>query len=107
VLFFWGGWGKIAAAGSTQYVIDRWRPQLLVNLGTCGGFDGAIERDMVVLAIKTVVYDIVEQMGHHEDANVIVFNARGQSHGREADVECRGSMAGIISPIRSRKPGAH
>ncbi|HXV98482.1 MAG TPA: hypothetical protein VEC93_08665, partial [Anaerolineae bacterium] len=38
VLFFHGGWGKIAAAASAQYVIDRWSPALLVNLGTCGGF---------------------------------------------------------------------
>ena len=68
VLFFQGGWGKIAAASSTQYVIDRWFPQLLVNLGTCGGFDGAIERDTIVLAIRTVVYDIVEQMGDYDEA---------------------------------------
>ncbi|HEX9618204.1 MAG TPA: hypothetical protein VGA03_12395, partial [Anaerolineales bacterium] len=25
VRFFHGGWGKIAAAASTQYVIDRWK----------------------------------------------------------------------------------
>ena len=68
VLFFQGGWGKIAAASSTQYVIDRWRPQLLVNLGTCGGFDGAIERHAIVLATRTVVYDIVEQMGDYDEA---------------------------------------
>ncbi len=68
LLFFQGGWGKIAAASSTQYVIDRWRPQLLLNLGTCGGFEGAIERHSTVLATRTVVYDIVEQMGDHAEA---------------------------------------
>ena len=68
VLFFQGGWGKIAAAASTQYVIDRWRPQLLINLGTCGGFDGAIARGTIVLATRTVVYDIVEQMGDYDEA---------------------------------------
>ncbi|MBI4639201.1 MAG: hypothetical protein HY731_00800 [Candidatus Tectomicrobia bacterium] len=26
VFFFQGGWGKISAAASTQYVIDRWSP---------------------------------------------------------------------------------
>src|SRR5579871_4523461 len=26
VLFFHGGWGKVAAAGSTQYVIDNFHP---------------------------------------------------------------------------------
>jgi adenosylhomocysteine nucleosidase len=60
---FHGGWGKIASAASTQYAIDRWQPSLLVNLGTCGGFEGAIERGEIVLVEKTIVYDIIEQMG--------------------------------------------
>ena len=68
VLFFHGGWGKIAAAASTQYVIGRWQPDLLVNLGTCGGFVGLIEPGEVVLADRTVVYDIVEQMGDPDEA---------------------------------------
>jgi adenosylhomocysteine nucleosidase len=68
VLFFHGGWGKIAAAASTQYVIDRWRPGLLVNLGTCGGFAGKAEVGDVILATKTVVYDIVEAMGDPDEA---------------------------------------
>jgi adenosylhomocysteine nucleosidase len=68
VLLFHGGWGKIAAAASTQYAIDRWKPRLLVNLGTCGGFRGAIEKGEVLLADKTVVYDIVEQMGNAAEA---------------------------------------
>jgi adenosylhomocysteine nucleosidase len=63
MIFFQGGWGKIAAAGSTQYAIDRWSPELLINLGTCGGFEGAIERDEIVLVDRTIVYDIYEQMG--------------------------------------------
>jgi adenosylhomocysteine nucleosidase len=66
VLFFHGGWGKIAAAASTQYAIDRWAPELLINLGTCGGFEGEIERETVILVERTVVYDIVEQMGDPE-----------------------------------------
>ena len=45
-LFFHGGWGKIAAAASTQYAIDRWAPDLLVNLGACGGLEGEIERGL-------------------------------------------------------------
>lgn len=63
LLFFHGGWGKIAAAGSTQYVIDRWQPELLINLGTCGGFAGQVERGTTILVEKTIVYDILEQMG--------------------------------------------
>lgn len=67
VIFFHGGWGKIAAAASTQYAIDRWQPELLVNLGTCGGFEGEIERGEIVLVERTVVYDIIEQMGDFDE----------------------------------------
>lgn len=66
-LFFKGGWGKISAAASTQYAIDRWRPNLLVNLGTCGGFEGEIERNALVLVERAIVYDIFEEMGDAED----------------------------------------
>ncbi len=61
--FIQGGWGKISAAASTQYAIDRYDPELLINLGTCGGISGQIERGAVVLVERTVVYDIFEQMG--------------------------------------------
>ncbi len=66
-LHFHGGWGKIAAAASTQYVIDRWAPDLLINVGTCGGFEGRVEDDTVVLADRAVVYDIVERMGDYDE----------------------------------------
>ncbi len=65
---FQGGWGKISAAASAQYAIDRWRPESLINLGTCGGIAGRIERFANVLVTKTIVYDIVEQMGDAQEA---------------------------------------
>jgi adenosylhomocysteine nucleosidase len=57
------GWGKIASAGMMQYVIDHLKPDLIVNLGTCGGFEGVIDQGEVVLVEQTFVYDIVELMG--------------------------------------------
>jgi adenosylhomocysteine nucleosidase len=60
---FHGGWGKVSAAASAQYVIDHFQPDLLVNLGTCGGFAGRIETGTVILVERTLVYDIIEQMG--------------------------------------------
>lgn len=68
VVFFHGGYGKVAAAGSTQYAIDRWHPGLLVNLGTCGGFGGERKVGDVVLASETIIYDIVERMGDPDEA---------------------------------------
>ena len=66
VVFLHGGWGKVAAAGSTQYAIDRWGPGLLVNLGTCGGFEGQVEVGAVILAERTLIYDIYDQMFDEE-----------------------------------------
>ena len=66
--FFHGGWGKISAAATTQYVIDHFEPDLLVNLGTCGGFEGRVERGTIILAERTIVYDIIEQMSDPDEA---------------------------------------
>jgi adenosylhomocysteine nucleosidase len=62
VRLFQGGWGKISAAASTQYVLDHDRPDLLVNLGTCGGLRGRVESGAIILVEKTLVYDLIEQM---------------------------------------------
>ncbi|MFC2052679.1 hypothetical protein ACFLV7_00045 [Chloroflexota bacterium] len=67
LVFFHGGWGKISAAASTQYVIDKYSPDLLINLGTCGGFEGEIETGTIIMAEKTIVYDIFEQMYDNDD----------------------------------------
>jgi len=69
VLVFHGGWGKVRAAASTQYVIDHWDPPLIINLGTCGGFEDITKRFAIVLATKTVIYDIVERMGNPDEAS--------------------------------------
>ncbi len=63
ISFFHSGWGKIASSGSIQYVIDRYSPDLIVNLGTCGGFEGDVEQGEIILVDRTYVYDIVELMG--------------------------------------------
>jgi adenosylhomocysteine nucleosidase len=68
VRFMHGGWGKIAAAASTQYALDRFAPRLLVNLGTCGGFEGEVRRGDIILCERTVVYDIIEQMSDPDAA---------------------------------------
>jgi adenosylhomocysteine nucleosidase len=67
--FFHTGWGKIASAGALQYIIDHHAPDLIVNLGTCGGFEGVVARGEVILVERTMVYDIVELMGDLDIAN--------------------------------------
>jgi adenosylhomocysteine nucleosidase len=51
ISFFHSGWGKIASAGSMQYVIDKYSPHLIVNLGTCGGFVGGVEQGEIILVL--------------------------------------------------------
>lgn len=62
IRFLHGRWGKVAAAGSTQYAIDQWRPERIINIGTCGGFEGCIKQGEIILAQKTIIYDIFEAM---------------------------------------------
>jgi adenosylhomocysteine nucleosidase len=68
VIFQHGGWGKISAAASTEYVIQHWNPELVINLGTCGGFAGQIERGEILMPYRTLAYDIIEQMGDAQEA---------------------------------------
>ena len=51
---------------STRLIIGI--PDLLVNLGTCGGFEGRIERGQIILVERTAIYDILEQMSDSEAA---------------------------------------
>lgn len=67
-LFFHGGWGKVSAAAGTQYIIDHWQPDLIMNIGTCGGFEGLVGVGEVILASETVIYDIIERMGDPREA---------------------------------------
>jgi len=68
VLFFHSGWGKVASAAATQYIIDHWAPGLIINLGTCGGFAGKVEVGEVILPNETLIYDIYERMNDAEAA---------------------------------------
>jgi len=60
---FHSGWGKIASAAMMQYVIDHCSPDVIVNLGTCGGFEGLVNQGDIILVERVFVYDIVELMG--------------------------------------------
>ncbi|HJS20338.1 MAG TPA: 5'-methylthioadenosine/S-adenosylhomocysteine nucleosidase [Anaerolineales bacterium] len=66
---FHSGWGKIASAAAIQYVIDHHLPDLILNLGTCGGFEGVVDQGDVILVDGTFVYDIVELMGDLDITN--------------------------------------
>jgi len=72
VKFFHAGWGKTASAGALQYILNIYSPDLVVNLGTCGGFTGVVDQGDVILVDRTFIYDIVELMG---DLNISEYYA--------------------------------
>jgi adenosylhomocysteine nucleosidase len=68
VLFFQSGWGKVSAAGGTQYVIDHFQPAHLISISTCGGVEGRVRRFEILVAAKVVIYDIHEAMTNSTEA---------------------------------------
>ncbi len=68
IILLQGGWGKVSAAASCQYGLQRWEPRMVINLGTCGGFEGRVARGTTLLVEETLIYDIYEQMGDTQTA---------------------------------------
>jgi len=104
VTFFHAGWGKIASASAIQYIIDHHKPDLIVNLGTCGGFEGVVEQGDVILVERTFVYDIVELMG---DLDVTTYYASSLDlswlSGPEPHPTRRGALASADSDLMPEK----
>ncbi len=94
VTLFHGGWGKISAAASAQYTIDRFKPDLLINLGTCGGFAGRIDAGAIILVERTLIYDIVEQMG--DAAEALEYYATDIAESREWKIENDSVVRGLL-----------
>ncbi len=101
ITFFHSGWGKIASAGAMQYVIDQYHPELIVNLGTCGGFDGVVGRGDVMLVDKTFVYDIVELMG---DLDIATYYASSLDLSWLAEPHPHPTRRGLIASADSDLP---
>jgi adenosylhomocysteine nucleosidase len=68
ILMFHGGWGKISAAASAEHAIATWQPQILINLGTCGGIAGRVQQGDKLLVTRTIAYDIHEGIGDQDES---------------------------------------
>lgn len=103
VMLFHSGWGKIASAGTMQYVIDTYSPDLIVNLGTCGGFEGVVEQGDVILVDRTYIYDIVELMG---DLDIATYYASALDLSWLAGANPHPARRGMIASADSDLPPA-
>ena len=61
--WFHSGQGKTASAASAQYIISTYRPTILLNAGTCGGFEGRTRPGDLIIGTKTLMYDVRDLMG--------------------------------------------
>jgi len=68
VVFMHAGWGKVSTAGACQFAIDVFHPQLMINLGTCGGLEGLAEIGEILCVSETAFYDIFEGMDDYAQA---------------------------------------
>ena len=62
------GWGKTASAGAMQYALDKFNPDIIINLGTCGGIGDLVSLYETILVEATFFYDILDLI---EDSNNI------------------------------------
>ena len=95
------GWGKIASAASIQYVIDRYSPDLIVNLGTCGGIADVVNRGDLILVERAFVYDIIELMG---DLDISTYYASSLDLSWLADPLPHPARRGLIASADSDLP---
>jgi adenosylhomocysteine nucleosidase len=102
VVFFQGGWGKVSAAASTQYAIDNFKPEALINLGTCGGLHGQVKVGEVLLVTDTLYYDIHERMGDPDEA-IRFYSA--QPHTGEPPYPLQVRLAPLASADEDIDPG--
>jgi nucleoside phosphorylase len=68
--FYHSGATKTKSSGACQYAIDKWNPQFIFVLGTCGGVSEKLNLLDIVITNKTVQYDCINRM---EDKSPIFY----------------------------------
>jgi adenosylhomocysteine nucleosidase len=62
-VIFESGATKTRSAAACQYAIDTWRPDAVINLGTCGGVARSVRKRTILLVTKTFQYDVIQRFG--------------------------------------------
>jgi adenosylhomocysteine nucleosidase len=101
VSFFHAGWGKTASAAAFQHILDKYNPDLTINLGTCGGLAGIVNQGDLILVERTFMYDIVELMG---DMNISDYYASSLNLSWLAEPHPFPTRQGIIASADSDLP---
>jgi adenosylhomocysteine nucleosidase len=62
-IWYHSGATKTRAAGACQYAISAWHPDAIINLGTCGGVAQNVKELDIILADRTIQYDVIQRFG--------------------------------------------
>jgi adenosylhomocysteine nucleosidase len=65
-IFYHSGATKTRSAASCQFAIDKWEPNMVLVLGTCGGVGKNLRVADVIIANRTVQYDCIDRMDNQQ-----------------------------------------
>jgi adenosylhomocysteine nucleosidase len=63
-IIYHSGATKTRAAAACQFAIDTWHPEVVINLGTCGGVSKNVKILDIILVKKTFQYDVIQGFGN-------------------------------------------
>ena len=70
IVLLHAGTGKINAAAGAQYAILTWRPDLIIAAGTSGAVASELQELDIVVASRTIVYDIESSIAGASTAKI-------------------------------------
>ncbi len=62
-VFYESGATKTRSAAACQFAIDKWHPDAILNLGTCGGVARSVSKGDIIIAKRTLQYDVFQKFG--------------------------------------------
>jgi len=106
VVFMHAGWGKVATAGASQFAIDAFHPQLLINLGMCGGLEGLAEPGEILCVNQTAFYDIFEGMADYAQA-IEFYSSKADLNWLPEELPEHTRLARLVSADQDIQPQAY
>jgi adenosylhomocysteine nucleosidase len=106
VIFLHAGWGKVSTAGACQFAIDAFQPQLMINLGTCGGLEGLAELGEILCVSETSFYDIFEGMADYAQA-IEFYSSKADLSWLPEDLPEHAHRARLVSADQDIQPRAY
>ncbi|RXJ73761.1 5'-methylthioadenosine/S-adenosylhomocysteine nucleosidase [Veronia nyctiphanis] len=99
IILLQSGIGKVAASVGTSVLLERFKPELVINTGSAGGFDPSLNLGDVVISSAVA----------HHDADVTAFGyAMGQLPGQPATFDSDAALMEVAEKaLAAMSPAPH